>query len=496
MLTDDTLEHWLNVCGTYTRDVTLAHLDAPLGETRQARLGEALTRALESCSIPALTELQSQVEATPVEQRDAAQRVYAWAVGIYLQGQVQPQARAMYMQQSQLTCRVDDEIIPVMSSFAHMAGETRRDRRHAIEAAVADKLGTLDDVFQSQFDGARDAALQLSYTSLDHMWGEVKGVDLDAQQDLVTELLEETRVTYVDLLNWAAQRRLRLPAEQLRRHDILSLFTLPDYQKYYQPDFAVPSLQACLQDLGIDPYANGRLDWRERSATFGVAEALAPQLPDEVVLSHSAVFGLQGAQQFASAAGLSLSWAYASASTPQLYRLLLDPSLSIGHGQLFADMITNPYWLRQYGRFNVDADYLAWLRLNRLYQLRRQCGRFLYARHLCTSESLADAPAAYRDIMMEACHIDYAPAYYLTDWDWQYSSLTLWRGWSLTYALGDALHDHFAHDWFRNPEAGEWLLQYWSEALVHRVDTILPSLLGRDWEVSLFAEALCEERVD
>ncbi len=495
MLMDDNLDRWLDICGGYTRDVTLTHLDAPPGEGRERRLVEVFERVMRSCTVPELTELRSQVEATPVEERDPVQRIYAWATGIYLQGAVLPHRRALQAQQSELTCRVDDEIIPVVSSFSYMAAESRRDRRHAIEAAVTAQLATLGDVFQAQFDAARDAAMELGYTSLDHLWGSVTGVDLDAQQDVVTKLLEETHSTYVDLLSWASQRRLRLPAEQLRRHDILTLFTLPDYQPYYQPGFAVPSLQACLQDLGIDPYADGRLQWRERDAMFGAAEALAPQLPDEVVLSHGAVMGLQGTQVFAGAAGQALSWAYASPALPQPYRLLYDPALAVGSGQLFADTITNPYWLRHYGRCNVDADYMAWLRLNRLYRLRRQLGRFLYSRHLCTSESPADAADAYRDIMMEACHIDYASAYYLVDWDWQYSSLAFWRGWSLSYALLGTLHDHFAYDWFRNPEAGEWLQQYWSEALAHRVEVILPSLLGCDWDVSFFAEALCEERV-
>jgi hypothetical protein len=162
---------------------------------------------------------------------------------------------------------------------------------------------------------------------------------------------------------------------------------------------------------------------------------------------------------------------------------------------MLADVVTNPFWLRYYGRFNVDADYLSWQRLDRLYRLRRQLGRFLYSRHVCTSESSADAAEAYRDIMMEACHVDYAAAYYVMDWDWQYTSLAFWRGWSLAYTLLDTLHDHFASDWFRNPESGEWLLQYWSQALTHRVDTVLSGLLGRDWEATLLAEALCEERM-
>jgi hypothetical protein len=75
----------------------------------------------------------------------------------------------------------------------------------------------------------------------------------------------------------------------------------------------------------------------------------------------------------------------------------------------------------------------------------------LYTRHLYTANSLAGASEAYRDIMMDACHVDYPQEYYLLDWDWDYTSLTVLRGWSLTAALLGALHEQFAADWFRNP---------------------------------------------
>jgi hypothetical protein len=492
---DDTFDRWLEACAAYQRAVALAHLDTPLGEARELSLSEALERAIDVWPASELADLGSLIEATPAEQQDPLRRVRAWGVSMYLQGAMLPHRREMLARQRGLTCRVDDEVIPVMSHFAHLASESRRDRRVAIEAAATAQLATLDDAFQAQFEAVRDAAQQLGYNSLDHLWGEISGVDLDAQQEVVTELLEETEVAYVELLNWATQRRLHIPLAQLQRQDMLMLFAFPDYQKYYQPSFLVPSLQACLQNMGIDPQADGRLTWRERDASFGPPVALAVQLPEEVVLSYSAVNGLQASQLCASACGQAVLWAYTSTALPRANRLLFDPAVSMGSAQMLADVVTNPFWLRYYGRFNVDADYLSWQRLDRLYRLRRQLGRFLYSRHVCTSESSADAAEAYRDIMMEACHVDYAAAYYVMDWDWQYTSLAFWRGWSLAYTLLDTLHDHFASDWFRNPESGEWLLQYWSQALTHRVDTVLSGLLGRDWEATLLAEALCEERM-
>lgn len=492
---DSQLQQWLETYTSYHRNVALAGLDEPFGEGRETRLVKAIEQSAALCAAPALADLQHLLDDMPEAHRAPWQRLRAWGLMMAVRAAMLPHRRTLQVQQRSLQCRVDDELIPVASIFSRIASETRRDRRAAMETAATAQLATLDELFDAQVGAARDAAARLGYDSLDHLWGEVLGVDLDASQEVATTLLKETEVAYDDLLAWASHRRLRLTAAELHRHDMLALFTFPDYQKYYQPGFIETSLKACLQDMEIDPRADGRLQWRERDAAFGPPEALAVAIPDEVVLSYYPSGGLQSAHALAGACGQALLWAYTSEAVPHALRLWGHSAASTGNAQLFTDTVAHPLWLRYHGRFSVDTDYMSWQRLDRLYRFRRQLGRFLFTRHLNASESLRDASEAYRDIMMEACHIDYAPAYYLIDWDWQYASLTFWQGWSVAYALLDTLDTYFGQDWFRNPETGQWLYQYWSHALAHDVDALLQNLLGAPWEADLLAAALCEERV-
>ena len=72
--------------------------------------------------------------------------------------------------------------------------------------------------------------------------------------------------------------------------------------------------------------------------------------------------------------------------------------------------------------------------------------------------------------MMDACHVDYPQEYYLLDWDWDYTTLTTLRGWSLTSALQRVLCEQYAEDWFRNPDAGEQLRSILGNRLQECVD--------------------------
>ncbi len=493
MSADNGVEQWREACTVYHRDVALAHLDAPPGAGREARLAQAIARCAEVCSAPALAVLQSVIDTAPASQQETLHRLRAWGLRMHLQGTMLPYQRQMRARQRAMTCHVGEEPIPLLASFSALATESRRDRRAAIETAISEQLETLAELFEAQFEALRNAGQQLGYDSLESLWNTISGVELAAQQDVVTELLQETQSAYVELLTWAVQGRLRLPLAQLRRHDILALFTFSEYQQYYQPGFTVPSLQACLQDLGIDPWADRRLIWRQHSGALGPPFAVAVELPNEIVLSYSHAGGLQEADACASACGRALLWAYTSSDLELTSRLLGDAAIPTSSAQFMAEVIAHPLWLRRYARLSVDGNYEPWRRLDRLYRLRRQLGRFLFARHLYTSDSLAGAAEVYRDIMMEACLVDYVPAYYLTDWDWQYTSLALWRGWSLASLLLDTLREDFASDWFWNPESGTWLLQYWHQALAHGVDDLLHGLRGVAWDVPTFAASLCDE---
>jgi hypothetical protein len=488
-------QRFVQACAAYQRDVALAQIDVPPGEARSTRLADAIRRAAEVCSINELQALQSHLPEVQPAAQTTLQRLRAWGLETHLRGALLPQQQEIQARQRSARCVVDEESIPLLASFAAMALEARRDRRAAIDLAVGTQLETINPLFEAQFKELSRVSEALGYASGEALWADILRLDLAAKQDEIVRVLQATREVYMDLLTWAVRRRLGVPPGQLRRHDILALFTFPEYQQYYQPGAVIPGLQTCLHHMHIDSRADGRIMQRPYPAAFHPPAAVAIQIPDEIVLTYSRVSGLKDAEAYAGAFGRALLWAYTSPDLPALARLLGDAAFPMSSAQLLAEMVALPGWLRHYLRVSVDENYWPWRRLDRLYRLRRQLGRFLYARHMATAESLAGAQEAYREIMMDACQVDYPPAYYLTDWDQSYASLAFFRGWMLAYTLLGVLRQQFADDWFRNPDSGAWLCEYWCGALAEDVEDVPQHLGVGPWDVTLVAEALSNEEV-
>jgi len=144
-------EQLVQAGAAYQRDGALIHLDTPPGDTRDARLAEAMAHRGEAYTTATLEALQSQLTAAPASHQGTLTRLRAWALAMHVRSALLPMQREIQAQQRTTVCLVDEEPIPLRASFAAMATETRRERRAVIEAAVVLQLGALNELFEAQF---------------------------------------------------------------------------------------------------------------------------------------------------------------------------------------------------------------------------------------------------------------------------------------------------------------------------------------------------------
>ena len=124
MAVDNLLEHLLQTCVAYQREVALIHLDVPPGDAREARLAEAMAHGAEACTPAAIETLQRLRTEAPASQQEALQRLQGWALSMHVRSALLPMQREIQTRQRTAICLVDEEPIPLRASFAAMAAET------------------------------------------------------------------------------------------------------------------------------------------------------------------------------------------------------------------------------------------------------------------------------------------------------------------------------------------------------------------------------------
>src|SRR5688572_761234 len=123
MAVDNLPERLLQTCVAYRRQFAMIHLDTPLGDTREARLAEAMVPVADVCTPTTIEMLQRLRTEIPAAQQGAYQRLYAWALDMQVRSALLPMHREIQTRQRTAICLVDQEPIPLRASFAAMAAE-------------------------------------------------------------------------------------------------------------------------------------------------------------------------------------------------------------------------------------------------------------------------------------------------------------------------------------------------------------------------------------
>src|SRR5262245_9082832 len=99
MAVDNVPERLVQTCVAYQRQVALIHLDTPPGDTREARLAEAMVPVADVCTpttIEVLQRLRTEVSAA---QQDAYQRLHGWALDMQVRSALLPMQREIQTHQ-------------------------------------------------------------------------------------------------------------------------------------------------------------------------------------------------------------------------------------------------------------------------------------------------------------------------------------------------------------------------------------------------------------
>lgn len=159
--------------------------------------------------------------------------------------------------------------------------------------------------------------------------------------------------------------------------------------------------------------------------------------------------------------GHALHFGNAERTLPFEYRWLGDNSVTEGYAMLFDHRLKCPGWLLRYTGLD-KVDLPAFMRsagFEELHFLRRYCGKLMYELELYGgSVSWGALPELYVDTLWQATGFRYQLADAFVDVDPGFYSARYLRAWQLQALLDETLTERFNDDWWRNPNAGPWIV--------------------------------------
>ena len=266
-----------------------------------------------------------------------------------------------------------------------------------------------------------------------------------------------------DVLPGFLKRGLGIAPDGATRADAVALMRAPEFDPFFPASGMEAAVRRQVEEMGISADAGGRVryDTAERAGKRSRAFCAPVRIPEEVHLVLRPHGGQNDWQTLLHELGHALHFAHAERSLPFEYRWLGDNSITEGYAMLFDHRMQDAGWLARYTELG-KADVPRFLRsagFEELQFLRRYCAKLIYEVQLYGGAVGWDRlPDLYVETLSGATGFRYQRSDAFVDVDPRYYAARYLRAWQLQSLIAETLVEKFNDDWWRNPNAGPWIV--------------------------------------
>lgn len=440
-------------------------------------------------SAETVMRLREQADAAAARGEDAARRarmLLDFAVDGHI-GLVSTDVEAELAQREAglvLSIDGDGAAIPFREATIVQANEPDPARRAAIEAARLDATERqLNPLYAEMLERTRATARTLGWDSYRALCEQLKGFDLDRLARATAAFTAATEDAYAEFVGPVVERTLGIPLERLARADLPRLFRFAEADRAFDGAQLLPSFEATLAGLGIDPAAqrNVHLDVESRPAKSPRAFCVAVRVPDDVRLVVPPIGGRDDFVALLHEGGHVEHYAHVDPALPFEYRHLGDNAVTEAFAFLFDHLVEDPRWLRaRLGVEDGDGTLAAHARATRLIYLRRYAAKLPYELDVHAVDPPGDGALRerYASLLGHAARVRWPRETYLADLDPGFYVACYLRAWALETHLRAHLRERFGEQWFAQREAGEELRALWRDGQRLSAEELLGELTG------------------
>lgn len=374
--------------------------------------------------------------------------------------------------------------IPLREAPIAQASEPDRARRAAIEEARLEATEThLNPLHREALERTHATARELGWPSYRALCEELKGLDLARLADATAAFTAATEAPFATVVGPVVRATLGLELDALARADLPRLFRFEQADAAFSARELMPSFEATLRGLGIDPQAqpNVLLDLAARPGKSPRAFCAPVRVPQDVRLVLPPIGGRDDFVALLHEGGHVQHFAHVDPSLAFEYRHLGDNAVTEAFAFLFDHLAEEPAWLRErLGVEDADGALAVHARATRLIYLRRYAAKLAYELDVHAADPPDDGVlrTRYAELLSSAARVPWPEQTYLADLDPGFYVAAYLRAWALETHLRAHLRERFGERWFAQREAGEALRALWRDGQRLSAEELLGELTG------------------
>ncbi len=348
--------------------------------------------------------------------------------------------------------------VPFRTSASALLKKSKKQETREIQEKREAVLSKLNQLYLRLYAYKQKDSHDLGYSSYLHMYEATQGLDISKLVEKAKEFIRDTEYISRDLLSWFLLKRMDLKLKDANSNDILYLlnsFELGAFPKINPHSLA----KAVLAESGLNPQAKIMFDKEKRNGHVPGSICCASNPGVEILISTNIQGGIWDFESFLESFAESLSYAYTERDENFEYKYLREKSFLGTFAKLFKNLLFEPGWIKKHMRQDETDDFIKFLYLRRLMLERTLCVKLIYEASFYQGQE--NKAEVYKEIMETATHGKANKHDYLYDIQPHLSSADSFRASILAPQLRAYLIDKFDEQWWRENEAGEFLVDIW-----------------------------------
>lgn len=358
---------------------------------------------------------------------------------------------------------IDRRSMHFRSAIAEIKKEPKKSRRQEIYKQRGEKVSKLNPLKLRALEVMRGAASEIGFGSFTELCDETEGLDLNALGEKARLFLGDTEYTYRDLLKWFFLKRMELQLKDAKACDLSYLLNSFELRANFPGGDLRDLAKMFLGEMGIETGENIKTDLEARRGKASQAFCLPIEAPQNVMMSVYPISGIEDYESFFYELGVALSYGYAEREDVFEFRMLREAASSEIFGLLMQNVLFQPKWLRKYLQAETGSDFMNFLYLRRLTELRCRCAKLVYELSADKDEDFKHRPDHYRQTLKKATLCEHGEADYLNDISPFFHTASYLKACFIEAGLKLYLRDNFDEEWWREKAAGDFLRKLWKE---------------------------------
>jgi len=373
----------------------------------------------------------------------------------------------LYNLEASLDVYVDDEAIAYRDVGNKIyLSDDRNYRKDLYDATKPLTLRYFNPLLMTIIDKQRDICKELGFENYEDYWQKMHNMDFDNLSSQLDGILRDTNGIYKDMLIARVKETFDFDINEIKPYDRGQLFRLKGYDEYFRAEDMLPFMKKFLLGIGIDldSEKNITIDFKDISEKSARASTYMIKVPEDIRVLGKPSAGIDDYTTLFHEMGHAQHYANCKEKYYE-FKLLGDSGITEGYAFLFESLFMEPTFLIEEVGIPKDiAKKIIWRNLfTDLSSLRYYISLFNFERVL--HKGVGDPVEFYRNIMVKNLLLpktteDAENSYLGANED--FYSIYYIEAWFLSAMLRDYLKSHYGERWYKNKDAGKFLIELWA----------------------------------